>query len=103
MLYDTVINGENRKVVGHFGRNGFYYALDRGNGAFIKGTQYVNDLNWTKGLDPKTGKPVEYDPKLDVQKYVPEARQLRGAGMTRPSPTHPAAAAPHPPPSPPTT
>ncbi len=24
MLYDAVINGENRKVVGHFGRNGFY-------------------------------------------------------------------------------
>jgi alcohol dehydrogenase (cytochrome c) len=87
MLYDTVINGESRKVVGHFGRNGFYYTLDRNNGSFIKGSQYVNDLNWTKGLDPKTGKPVEYDPKLDVQTYVPEARALRGDGMKRACPT----------------
>ena len=29
----------------------------------------MNDLNWTKGLDAETGKPVEYDPKADIQKY----------------------------------
>src|SRR5437762_3309577 len=87
MLYDTMIGGQLRKVVGHFGRNGFFYSLDRGNGSFIKGSQYVNDLNWTKGLDPKTGKPVEYDPKLDVQNYVPAARALRGDGMKRACPT----------------
>ena len=56
MLYDATINGETRKVVGHFGRNGFYYLLDRGNGSFIKGSQYVNELNWTKGLDPEDRK-----------------------------------------------
>ena len=87
MLYDVNINGEPRKVLGHFGRNGFFYTLDRANGSFIKGSQYVNDLNWTKGLDPKTGKPVEYDPKLDVQTYVPEARALRGDPMKRACPT----------------
>src|SRR5499427_1989828 len=87
MLYDININGEPRKVIGHFGRNGFFYTLDRANGSFIKGGQYVNDLNWTKGLDPKTGKPVEYDPGLDVQKYVPEARAMRGDPMKRTCPT----------------
>jgi alcohol dehydrogenase (cytochrome c) len=87
MLYDTVIDGQPRKVVSHFGRNGFFYTLDRANGSFIKGSQYVNDLTWTKGLDPKTGKPLEYDPKLDVQAYVPEARALRGDGMKRACPT----------------
>jgi alcohol dehydrogenase (cytochrome c) len=87
MLYDVTINGETRKVVSHFGRNGFFYSLDRANGSFIKGAQYTNDLNWTKGLDPKTGKPVEYDPKLDVQTYVPAARALRGDGMKRACPT----------------
>jgi alcohol dehydrogenase (cytochrome c) len=87
MLYDTMVNGEPRKVVGHFGRNGFFYTLDRANGSFIKGSQYVNDLNWTKGLDPKTGKPIEYDPKLDVQAYAPEARALRGDSMKRACPT----------------
>jgi alcohol dehydrogenase (cytochrome c) len=87
MLYDVNLNGEPRKVLGHFGRNGFFYTLDRANGSFVKGGQYVNDLNWTKGLDPKTGKPIEYDPKLDVQTYVPEARALRGDGMKRACPT----------------
>src|SRR3982074_2090428 len=87
MLYDTTIEGQMRKVVGHFARNGFYYSLDRTNGKFIKGTQYVNDLNWTKGLNPKTGMPLEYDPKLDVQIYNPEARSLRGDGQKRTCPT----------------
>jgi alcohol dehydrogenase (cytochrome c) len=87
MLYDVPVNGEMRHVVGHFARNGFFYELDRSNGSFIKGQQYVTDLNWTKGLDPKTGKPVEYSPRLDVQTYVPEARQLRGDGMKRTCPT----------------
>ncbi|HEY7300969.1 MAG TPA: PQQ-binding-like beta-propeller repeat protein [Xanthobacteraceae bacterium] len=77
LLYDETINGEKRKVVGHFGRNGFFYSLDRVNGSFIKGGQYTNELNWTKGLDPKTGKPLEYDPRLDLQRYVTEARALR--------------------------
>src|SRR6202163_2805163 len=87
MLYDTAINGQNRKVVSHFGRNGFFYTLDRTTGGFITSGQYVNDLNWTKGLDPKTGKPLEYDPELDVQRYVPDARALRGDGMKRACPT----------------
>ncbi|HEU5272109.1 MAG TPA: PQQ-binding-like beta-propeller repeat protein [Xanthobacteraceae bacterium] len=87
MLYDTVIDGQPRRVVSHFGRNGFFYTLDRANGSFIKSGQYVNDVNWTKGLDPKTGKPLEYDPKLDLQTYVPEARALRGDGMKRACPT----------------
>jgi alcohol dehydrogenase (cytochrome c) len=87
MLYDTMIGGQMRKVVSHFGRNGFFYSLDRTNGRFIKGEKYVNDLNWTKGLDPKTGKPVEYNPKLEVQIYNPEARALRGDGKKRTCPT----------------
>ena len=87
MLYETTVNGQPRKVVGHFGRNGFYYTLDRATGKFIKGTQYVNDLNWTKGLNPNTGKPADYDPKLDVQVYNPAARAKRGDGMKRACPT----------------
>jgi alcohol dehydrogenase (cytochrome c) len=87
MLYDATIDNRPRKVVSHFGRNGFFYTLDRTTGRFIKGTQYVNDLNWTKGLDPETGKPVEYNPKLDVQIYNPEARALRGDPTKRTCPT----------------
>ena len=77
MLYDIEIDGRLRKAVAHFGRNGFFYTLDRTNGEFIKAEQYVNDLNWTAGIDPVTGKPVDYDPTLDVQIYNPEARAMR--------------------------
>jgi alcohol dehydrogenase (cytochrome c) len=78
MLYDLPLNGVMRKVVGHFGRNGFFYTFDRTTGKFIKAEKYVNDLNWTNGLNGTTGKPVEYNPKLDVQLYNPVARALRG-------------------------
>src|SRR5881409_855524 len=87
MLYDAKVNGEQRKIVGHFARNGFYYTLDRANGKFIKADQYVNDLNWTKGIHSQTGRPLDYDPKVDVQIYNPAARALRGDGKKRACPT----------------
>jgi alcohol dehydrogenase (cytochrome c) len=71
---------------GRFRAQRILLRLDRADGSFIEGGQYVSDLNWTKGLDPKTGKPIEYDPGLDVQKYVPEARALRGDPMKRTCP-----------------
>ena len=70
LLIDTTINGQDRKVLSHFGRNGIFYTLDRTNGSYIDSVQYVNKLNWTKGIDPKTGKPVEYDPSKALQKYA---------------------------------
>ena len=68
-LINTKINGEDRKIVAHFGRNGFFYTLDRANGQFIGAQQYAMKINWTDGIDPNTGKPVEYDPKKDLQIY----------------------------------
>jgi alcohol dehydrogenase (cytochrome c) len=70
ILIDTKINGEDRKLVSHAGRNGFTYSFDRLNGQFLKATQHVNRVTWTKGIDPKTGKPVDYDPAKDVQTYA---------------------------------
>ena len=70
ILLDTKVNGEDRKIVSHAGRNGFEYILDRGNGQFLKATQHVDQVTWTKGIDPKTGQPVEYDPAKDFQLYA---------------------------------
>jgi alcohol dehydrogenase (cytochrome c) len=69
-IINAKINGEDRKLVVHAARNGFFYALDRTNGSFIAGKQYVDQLNWTPGLDPKTGKPLNYNPNADVQIYT---------------------------------
>ncbi len=76
VLIDTKINGEDRKIVAHAGRNGFTYSFDRLSGQFLKATQHVKVLTWTKGIDPKTGKPIDYDPNRDVQIYNESAADL---------------------------
>src|SRR5215203_3473436 len=70
ILIDTKVNGEDRKIVSHAGRNGFNYTFDRRSGQFIKAVQYVKQVTWTKGIDPKTGKPIDYDPGKDFQVYA---------------------------------
>jgi alcohol dehydrogenase (cytochrome c) len=75
VLIDTKINGEDRKILAHAGRNGFTYTFDRLNGQFLKATQHVKLQTWTEGIDPKTGRPIDYDPTHDVQVYA------EGAGV----------------------
>ena len=70
ILIDSKVNGEERKLVSHAGRNGFNYTFDRLNGQFLKAVQHVTKVTWTKGIDSKTGKPVDYDPAKDLQIYA---------------------------------
>jgi alcohol dehydrogenase (cytochrome c) len=80
ILIDTKVKGEDRKIVVRAARNGFAYSFDRLNGQFLKATQYVTKVTWTKGIDPKTGKPVDYDPNKDLQTYgEPITKMLTGA------------------------
>lgn len=86
LLVDTKVEGEDRKVLAHFGRNGIFYTLDRTNGSFIGANPYVSKLNWTKGIDPKTGKPVEYDASKQLQVYANGALRRGGESpMTCPN------------------
>jgi len=87
MLYEVSINGEARKVVANFSRNGFYYTLDRANGQFLRADQYQEKVTWTKGIDPKTGKPLDYDPTRDVQLYA-GVGAMRGKRGTESCPWH---------------
>jgi alcohol dehydrogenase (cytochrome c) len=88
-IINTKVNGQDRKLVVHAARNGFYYALDRINGSFVAGKQYVDELNWTPGLDPKTGRPLNYDPNADVQIYRPGSHGSRAsANGDRLCPSH---------------
>ncbi|MCC7253968.1 PQQ-dependent dehydrogenase, methanol/ethanol family [Hyphomicrobium sp.] len=59
-----------KKILLQADRNGFAYALDRESGDFLWASPFVNRVSWTKGIDPKTGKPQEYDPKKDIQPYL---------------------------------
>lgn len=87
-LIEAKVNGEDRKLVVHAARNGFFYALDRVNGSFVAGRQYVDQLNWTPGLDPKTGRPLNYDPAKDVQVYAQGSHGMRGQGPGHLCPSH---------------
>jgi alcohol dehydrogenase (cytochrome c) len=87
-IIDAKVNGEDRKLVVHAARNGFFYALDRTNGSFVAGKQYVDELNWTTGLDPKTGRPLNYDPNTDIQIYGAGSHGMRGQPSIRTCPSN---------------
>ena len=76
-LVDGMIDGKFRRAVIHADRNGYVYAMDRVDGSYIWGTQFVDELNWTDGLD-ENGRPNAYDPNVDVQLYNPGTAAHRG-------------------------
>jgi alcohol dehydrogenase (cytochrome c) len=68
ILIDRVIDGQPRKLVTHSARNGFVYTMERASGAMVGARPYM-EVNWTRGIDQKTGRPLDYDPSKDVQTY----------------------------------
>jgi len=63
VLLDLTLDGKPRKLAVQSNRNGFLYVLDRVTGEFIYATPTIEGINWTKGLDPKTGKPTVNEEK----------------------------------------
>ena len=47
--------GQPRKLLVQANRNGFFYVLDRTNGAFLSGKQYVKNVTWATGLTRRAG------------------------------------------------
>ena len=109
-LVDTLVDGKKVKAIAQPNRNGFFYVLDRATGKFLRASQYVEQQNWTKGID-EHGRPMvdpaampqtdpknrvcpsnlggmngawtgAYDPRLDVV-FVPsiEACQMYQKGL----------------------
>jgi alcohol dehydrogenase (cytochrome c) len=70
ILIDDEILGQPRQLITHSARNGFLYTMDRHNGQIIGAKPYMDNVNWTKGIDQKTGKPIDYDPAKDIQTYA---------------------------------
>jgi alcohol dehydrogenase (cytochrome c) len=69
ILIDGQIAGQSRKLITHSARNGFLYTFERSNGQTVLAKPYVEKINWTKGIDQKTGKPLDYDSGRDIQAY----------------------------------
>jgi alcohol dehydrogenase (cytochrome c) len=71
VLVDSNWRGQPRKLLVQANRNGFFYVLDRTNGQFLLGKQFLKKLNWAEGIDAK-GRPILKDlPKTaDGNTYV---------------------------------
>jgi len=69
ILIDGQVGDQPRKLITHSARNGFLYTFERSNGQTLLAKPYVENINWTKGIDQKTGRPVDYDPSKDLQVY----------------------------------
>jgi alcohol dehydrogenase (cytochrome c) len=69
IMIDGNVAGQARKLITHSARNGFLYTYERSNGQPLLARPYM-EANWTKGIDQKTGKPLDYDPTKDIQNYA---------------------------------
>jgi quinohemoprotein ethanol dehydrogenase len=58
ILADLLIDGRSRKVLMQAPKNGFFYVLDRTNGALLSAKPYTY-ISWASGVDLRTGRPIE--------------------------------------------
>lgn len=60
ILADLEIEGKPRKVLMQAPKNGFFYVIDRATGELLSAENIV-PINWAKGVDLKTGRPIVDD------------------------------------------
>jgi len=54
-----VPDGKGGTSLVHLNKNGFVYVMDKDSGAIRNVWQYTENMNWSKGVDPKTGIAIE--------------------------------------------
>lgn len=65
ILIDAPIDGVMRKLMVHLDRNGYGYTLDRTTGRIVVAKPFA-DVNWAKGIDLSTGRPI-VDPTKEAK------------------------------------
>jgi alcohol dehydrogenase (cytochrome c) len=73
VLVDATWQGQPRKLLVHANRNGFFYVLDRTDGKFLLGKQYVKNVTWASGLTAE-GRPIvvpDMEPTRDGKRVCP--------------------------------
>ncbi len=71
-LVDVKRAGGMVKALAQPNRNGYLYVLDRAEGTYLHGKQYVDHLNWAKGLN-EYGRPIvdpKYTPKTENNEEI---------------------------------
>jgi quinohemoprotein ethanol dehydrogenase len=66
ILADLPVGGKTRRVIMQASKDGFFYVLDRATGEFLSAKPFAY-MNWTKGLDPRTHRPIK-QPAADWDK-----------------------------------
>ncbi|TAI63977.1 lanthanide-dependent methanol dehydrogenase XoxF5 [Bradyrhizobium sp. Leo170] len=64
ILTDQPFNGQERKLLTHFDRNGIGYTLDRTNGELLVAEKFDPKVNWTSGVDMNKSSPTYGRPKV---------------------------------------
>ncbi|MET0221184.1 MAG: lanthanide-dependent methanol dehydrogenase XoxF5 [Bradyrhizobium sp.] len=67
ILTDQTINGQARKLLTHFDRNGLGYTLDRTSGELLVAEKYDPKVNWTTGVDMDKNSQTYGRPKVVAQ------------------------------------
>lgn len=68
ILVDQDFNGQPRKLLVHFDRNGLAYTMDRDSGELLLAEKYDPAVNWTTGVDMDKNSPTYGRPAV-VEKY----------------------------------
>lgn len=76
MLADMEIDGEQKKVIWHAPKNGFFFIIDRENGKLLSAEPYAK-VNWASHYDMATGRPVE----TDIARYEGKPELIRPSSM----------------------
>jgi len=64
ILSDQNMNGQDRKLLTHFDRNGLAYTMDRASGELLVAEKYDPKVNWTSGVDMNKSSPTYGRPKV---------------------------------------
>jgi alcohol dehydrogenase (cytochrome c) len=71
-LVNVERSGKTVKALAQPNRNGYLYVLDRTNGKYLHGAQYVDKMNWSKGLD-ENGRPIvnpQFVPQAEAKEFI---------------------------------
>ena len=68
--YKDPKSGKTVKAGGKADRNGFFYVLDRTNGKLMNAFPFVKQIDWAKGIDLNTGRPIYNEAKRPGNPFV---------------------------------
>ena len=86
---DLALNGRPRKVLLQANKNGFFYVLDRQTGEFLSAAPFVSGITWARGIDAKSGRPIEF-PRVADRRAKLLSPEPNGAPNWNPMAFHPA-------------